>query len=93
MDETYVINQCKEDTCFVSTDFNADMATAQKKLSENSIIVDYVLPDFTTIRRGYVRSKGEQGSGEQVWYSILYKNLMWARRLLYMIHTADHSDE
>ena len=66
MDETYVINQCKEDTCFVSTDFNADMATAQKKMSENSIVVDYVLPDFTTIRRGYVRPKGEEGSGEQV---------------------------
>ena len=29
MDETYVMNQCKEDVCFVSTDFNKDMATAR----------------------------------------------------------------
>ena len=25
MDETYVINQVKEDSCFVSQDFNSDM--------------------------------------------------------------------
>ena len=66
MDETYVINQCKEDCCFVSTDFHQDMATAQKKAKDNPIVVDYVLPDFTTIRRGYIRPKDESGSGEQV---------------------------
>ena len=66
MDETYVINQLKEDTCFVSLDFNVDMAMAQKKPKENSIAIDYVLPDFTTIRRGYIRSKDEAGNGEQV---------------------------
>ncbi|KAK4026015.1 actin-related protein 6 [Daphnia magna] len=66
MDETYVINQLKEDTCFVSTDFNGDMAIAQKKGKDNPYVVDYVLPDFTTIRRGYVRPKDEAGSGEQV---------------------------
>jgi actin-related protein 6 len=66
MDETYVINQLKEDTCFVSLDFNVDMAMAQKKPKENSLAIDYVLPDFTTIRRGYIRSKDEAGNGEQV---------------------------
>ena len=29
MDETYVINQIKEDLCFVSTDFNIDMKIAK----------------------------------------------------------------
>jgi actin-related protein 6 len=29
MDETYVINQIKEDVCFVSTDFNIDMKIAK----------------------------------------------------------------
>lgn len=66
MDETYVINQLKEDTCFVSTDFKQDTAKALKKPKENPIVVDYVLPDFTTIRRGYVRPKDDAGSGEQV---------------------------
>ena len=66
MDETYVINQLKEDTCFVSTNFKEDMASALKKTKENSVVVDYVLPDFTTIRRGYIRPKDEPGSGEQV---------------------------
>jgi actin-related protein 6 len=29
MDETYVINQVKEELCFVSTDFDRDMAIAK----------------------------------------------------------------
>ena len=68
MDETYVLNQCKEDCCFVSTDFRKDMATAQMKGKDNSIVVDYVLPDFTTIRRGYIRPKDKPASDEQVHY-------------------------
>lgn len=66
MDETYVINQLKEDTCFISTDFNHDISAALKKGKDNSFAVDYVLPDFTTLRRGYIRPKEEIGSGEQV---------------------------
>lgn len=52
MDESYVINQVKEDSCFVSQDFNNDMKVAKKKFPENTIVQDYVLPDFTNIRRG-----------------------------------------
>ncbi|KAL4717877.1 hypothetical protein ACJJTC_005722 [Scirpophaga incertulas] len=55
MDETYVINQVKEDSCFVSQDFMADMEIAQKRGSANTIMKDYVLPDYTTLRRGYLR--------------------------------------
>lgn len=70
MDETYVINQVKEDACFVSLDFNADMITARGGRQENTILRDYVLPDFTTIKRGYVRSleesNGKSTAGEQV---------------------------
>ncbi|XP_026755912.1 actin-related protein 6 [Galleria mellonella] len=55
MDETYVINQVKEDSCFVSQNFMGDMEIAKKKVSENTIVKDYVLPDYTTIRRGYLR--------------------------------------
>lgn len=55
LDETYVINQVKEDSCFVSEDFMRDMAIAKDKGSRNTIVKDYVLPDYTSIRRGYLR--------------------------------------
>lgn len=55
MDETYVINQVKEDSCFVSQNFMKDMEIASKKGAENPIAKDYVLPDYTSIRRGYLR--------------------------------------
>jgi actin-related protein 6 len=56
MDETHVMNQVKEDACFVSQNFVHDMNIARKRDAENTIARDYVLPDFTTLRRGYVRS-------------------------------------
>ena len=75
MDETFVINQVKEDACFVSLDFNGDMKIARSK-QDNTILRDYVLPDFTTIKRGYVRSlkdsTGKATSGEQVNYYYYY---------------------
>ncbi|XP_055623849.1 actin-related protein 6 [Toxorhynchites rutilus septentrionalis] len=55
MDESYVINQVKEDSCFVSQNFNEDMITGRKRYPENSIIREYVLPDYTQIRRGFLR--------------------------------------
>lgn len=54
MDETYVINQMKEDSCFVSKDFIQDMKTTQYKDQRNTILRDYVLPDYNKIRRGYL---------------------------------------
>ena len=65
MDETHVMNQVKEDSCFVSQNFMRDMNIAKKRDKENTIARDYVLPDFTTLRRGYVRSiDPENGSNE-----------------------------
>ncbi|KAM7298367.1 actin-related protein 6 [Ixodes scapularis] len=55
MDETYVMNQVKEDACFVSTKFWEDMDIARKHGRENTVARDYVLPDYTVIKRGYVR--------------------------------------
>lgn len=63
MDETYVINQVKEDCCFVSQDFFKDMERAKCKLEKNIIAKDYVLPDYTTLRRGYLKDPGS--SNEQ----------------------------
>ncbi|XP_052811955.1 actin-related protein 6-like [Mya arenaria] len=59
MDETYVINQLKEDVSYVSTQFNTDMLTSRKKGAENTVMRDYVLPDYTHITRGYVRPREE----------------------------------
>ena len=41
------MNGCKEDCCYVAKDFDAEMVKAKKNL----IARDYVLPDFTAIRR------------------------------------------
>lgn len=55
MDETYVINQCKEDICFVAKNFEEKLKECEAK-KQNKIARDYVLPDFTNVKRGYVRN-------------------------------------
>ena len=62
LDETHVMNAAKEDACYVSLDFDQDMRTARidsKKRRRDgpnySIAREYVLPDFTSLRRGVVR--------------------------------------
>jgi actin-related protein 6 len=72
MDESYVINQVKEDSCFVSQDFYADMRIAQKKYPENHIVREYVLPDCTTIKRGYMQPAGTAKKSDD--YQILRLN-------------------
>ncbi|CAG9807802.1 unnamed protein product [Chironomus riparius] len=72
MDESFVINQMKEDSCFVSQDFNADMAMAKKKYPENKTIREYVLPDCTTIRRGYLQTPGTAKKGDD--YQVIRLN-------------------
>ena len=69
LDETYVINQVKEDMCYVTQDFYGDMAVCKKRGSANTILREYVLPDFTTRRRGFTceaaTKAGHQSSDEQ----------------------------
>lgn len=57
LDETYVMNQCKEDCCYVSTDFLKELDEFQSDSS--SIVRHYVLPDYTHLKRGYVLKEGE----------------------------------
>lgn len=87
LEETFVMNQCKEDVCYVSNNFDADMKIARfvsyiklggkfKKYwilfrlrgNRNTILREYVLPDFLNIDRGYVRKPGESKSDQQVYY-------------------------
>lgn len=53
LDETYVMNQCKEDCCYVSSDFLNEFEECKQR--KNRIARDYVLPDFVTYRRGFVK--------------------------------------
>ncbi|XP_063919057.1 actin-related protein 6 [Zophobas morio] len=55
MEETFVINQVKEDTCYVSQDFRSDLKASELPPSRNHILRNYVLPDFNNIRRGYIQ--------------------------------------
>ncbi|VDK25719.1 unnamed protein product, partial [Taenia asiatica] len=59
--EIYIMNQCKEDACFVSTDFWADLTCAKSRdPSINTIAREYVLPDYIDVHRGYLRSPSEK---------------------------------
>ncbi|UXI15436.1 DNA repair and recombination protein RadA [Sarcoptes scabiei] len=53
LDETYVVNQMKEDCCFVSVDFWKDLDSARRS-KENSIMCDYILPDYLAHKRGFI---------------------------------------
>ncbi|CAL8080484.1 unnamed protein product [Calicophoron daubneyi] len=53
--EVYIMNQCKEDACFVSTDFWNDLENCRANPKRNPIMREYVLPDYAEIHRGYVR--------------------------------------
>uniref|UniRef100_A0A914W9Q4 Actin-related protein 6 n=1 Tax=Plectus sambesii TaxID=2011161 RepID=A0A914W9Q4_9BILA len=66
MEETYVMNQCKEDVCFVADDFEENMAIARKRGAANNILRHYVLPDFLNVERGYVAMPGDSHDGEQI---------------------------
>lgn len=72
MDETHVINQVKEDVCYVSQQFFKDMEIAQLKGEENSVMRDYVLPDFSSIKKGFCKPReemvytGKYKTGEQI---------------------------
>jgi len=70
LEETYVMNACKEDCCFVTTEWSSDIKKAQLRGKENLVARDYVLPDFTTIRRGFMKtqekSTGKPSDGEQI---------------------------
>uniref|UniRef100_A0A093VCV4 Actin-like protein ARP6 n=1 Tax=Talaromyces marneffei PM1 TaxID=1077442 RepID=A0A093VCV4_TALMA len=64
VDETHIMNDVKEAVCYVSSDFKADMeqvwkakkARGQSQASAEGIVVDYVLPDPTANKKGFVRS-------------------------------------
>ena len=58
MEETYLVDNIKEQVCFVSTDLASDLAASRKGTHK----LEYVLPDGVDERIGYARkplAKGE----------------------------------
>lgn len=56
VEETFVMNECKEDACFVSLDFEKDAEIARRRGEENTTVREYVLPDFSIRQRGLLRA-------------------------------------
>ncbi|CAO3651657.1 unnamed protein product [Cunninghamella echinulata] len=56
MEETYIVNDVKEECCYISQDIMSDLAIAREPYPKNTIIQEYVLPDFTTTVKGHVRA-------------------------------------
>ncbi|KAI9859735.1 MAG: Actin- protein 6 [Vezdaea acicularis] len=61
MDETHLMTEIKESVCYVSPDFPADLQRTWKgnpsdrRTPDPSLIVDYILPDYSAGKRGYRR--------------------------------------
>ena len=54
--ETHMTDVMKEDVCFISHDFRGDLErTKHGTDKDSSIMIDYVLPDYTTRSRGEIR--------------------------------------
>ena len=51
--ETHLVNDIKEQLCYVATKFQNDLEVCQQM--QNPITKEYVLPDFKAIKRGFVR--------------------------------------
>ncbi|XP_055840640.1 actin-related protein 6 [Episyrphus balteatus] len=66
MDETYVVNQIKEDVCFVAENFVQTMTESSKSVEANfKNKVEYILPDFTTFKRGFINNNSSNATGQQ----------------------------
>lgn len=74
MDQTYVMNQVKETCCFVSNNFDTDLETCKVSSRRNPIVQEYVLPDFSTKKSGYVRKRTKQQQDDEDEDQVLYMN-------------------
>ncbi|CDH52255.1 arp6 actin-related protein 6 homolog [Lichtheimia corymbifera JMRC:FSU:9682] len=57
MEETHIINQVKEECCYVSLDVYKDLDTCRQPYHANDVVQEYVLPDYINTMRGHVRPK------------------------------------
>jgi len=63
MDETYIMNDVKEQCCYVSTDFERELNAAKRsrKVAQR-LRREYVLPNGSTVLHGYVRDASNTAS-------------------------------
>ncbi|KAI0786140.1 actin-like protein Arp6 [Abortiporus biennis] len=71
MDETHIINDVKESSCFVSQNYAADLEICRANPRNNSIVKEYILPDYSVNRPGHIRQPDEPLDSS---YQILYMN-------------------
>lgn len=64
LDETYVINHVKEDTCYVASEFNLEMEISHRR-QLNSVRCEYVLPNFSDRKRGFIKGTVKPGTQER----------------------------
>ncbi|KAF9924112.1 Actin- protein 6 [Linnemannia zychae] len=59
MDETHLVNEVKEACCYVSNNFWDELDICKKSPRANKILQHYVLPDYSTQQRGYVKGRSK----------------------------------
>ncbi|KAG8928772.1 Actin- protein 6 [Tulasnella sp. 418] len=62
MDQTYIVNDIKEKCCYVSQSFESDLLTCRNNPRNNKIVQEYVLPDFSINRLGFVRTSADKST-------------------------------
>ncbi|KAI8875885.1 actin-related protein 6 [Backusella circina FSU 941] len=62
MEETYIINDVKEKCCFMSKDVYKDLEICKKPGLKNTIVQDYVLPDFINTTQAQVKSRSSSAN-------------------------------
>ncbi|KAG0213324.1 Actin- protein 6 [Mortierella sp. GBA30] len=64
MDETHLVNEVKEACCYVSNNFWDELDICKKSPRSNKILQHYVLPDYSSQQRGYVKGKPKSKTSE-----------------------------
>ncbi|KAI8978721.1 actin-like protein Arp6 [Trametes punicea] len=59
MEETYIVNEVKESCCFISEDFARDLEACRVRPTSNSIVQEYIFPDYSANKPGRIRRPGE----------------------------------
>jgi actin-related protein 6 len=61
--ETLLVNDIKEQLCYVSTEFDTDLKKCHEK--EPEILKEYVLPDYNQTTKGYSRDFNPENRGSE----------------------------
>ncbi|KAF9105019.1 Actin- protein 6 [Mortierella sp. GBA35] len=65
MDETFLVNEVKEACCYVSNKFWDELDICKKSPRANKILQHYVLPDYSSQQRGYVKGRSKSNPVEK----------------------------